>query len=359
MFSTCSSDKRHLNFEHQWRLRELHQLEQTQEEEEERGSSPKTFLLPGRIVEEVPLDFQRNGRRLKKRYSWSCRDEAVPPPPPKKQSLLTWAQKKDASLSLSWEDLTPHQRRWDVSELCLVEMDMFYPSENMASASRGAASSPVCWCCSAACAGCGAPGRTAAGPAAPAPPTAAARRQARSTTAWSTAPAAGCRGPQQPGTSRRPPASCEYTHICNTLYSRKARTESEVWLILLRRGMRTLTDLQRLHRVGIKGPMVFRGLQKVMVWCCLLCCERMRTVTALYHAVSLHGERLHGVETKRGPMAFGQFWKVVGDFCLLVLCYVVWVFVHIVWALISNCCIVFIAALQQMIIWWLFFPSID
>lgn len=203
---------------------------------------------------------------------------------------------------------------------------MFYPSENMASASRGAASSPVCWCCSAACAGCGAPGRTAAGPAAPAPPTAAARRQARSTTAWSTAPAAGCRGPQQPGTSRRPPASCEYTHICNTLYSRKARTESEVWLILLRRGMRTLTDLQRLHRVGIKGPMVFRSLQKVMVWCCLLCCERMRTVTALYHAVSDFTEwkqkeaRWPLVSFEKSWVTFVYLYCVTLFGCLFILC---------------------------------------
>ena len=109
-----------------------------------------------------------------------------------------------------WEDLH-HQRRWDVSELCLVEMDRLYPSENMASASRGLASCPVCLWRSAAWRR-GAPGRrgTAAGAAAPVPLTAAARWRGPSRPASSTAPTSGWRGPQQRRTSRWPPACCKY-----------------------------------------------------------------------------------------------------------------------------------------------------
>lgn len=110
-----------------------------------------------------------------------------------------------------WEDLH-HQRRWDVSELCLVEMDRLYPSENMASASRGLASFPVCLWRSAAWRH-GAPGRrgTAAGVAAPVPLTAAARWRGPSSPASSTAPTSGWRGPQQRQTSRWPPTCCKWS----------------------------------------------------------------------------------------------------------------------------------------------------
>lgn len=132
--------------------------------------------------------------------------------------FLTWEPRgKDARVCRScvlcsfpdWEDLH-HQRRWDVSELCLVEMDRLYPSENMASASRGSASSPRCWWLSAAWRH-GAPGRrgTAAGAVAPVPLTAAARWRDSSRPASSTAPASGWRGPQHRRTSRCPPACCK------------------------------------------------------------------------------------------------------------------------------------------------------
>lgn len=91
-----------------------------------------------------------------------------------------------------------------MSELCLVEMDRLYPSENMASASRGLASAPFCLWRSGAWRR-GAPGRrgTAAGAAARVPRTAAACwRRGPHSPAWSTAPTSAWRGPQQPRTSR-------------------------------------------------------------------------------------------------------------------------------------------------------------
>lgn len=132
--------------------------------------------------------------------------------------LLTWKpREKDACVSLccvlcsfpDWEDLH-HQRRWDVSELCLVEMDRLYPSENMASASRGLASFPLCLWHFAAWRH-GAPGRrgTAAGAVAPVPLTAAARWRDSSRPASSTAPASGWRGPQHRRTSHYPPTCCK------------------------------------------------------------------------------------------------------------------------------------------------------
>lgn len=105
-------------------------------------------------------------------------------------------------------------------------MDRLYPSENMASAHRGSASSPACSWRSAAWRR-GAPGRgpTAAGAAAaPVPQTAAARWRATSRPASSTAPTRGWRGPQRRRTSRRPPACCEYRASAGS--GRGMRTES-------------------------------------------------------------------------------------------------------------------------------------
>jgi len=123
-----------------------------------------------------------------------------------------------------------------VTELCLVEMDrLYYPSENMAPASRGSASSPVCWWRSAAWRR-GAPGRrgTAAGAAAPVPSTAAARRRGPSPSpAWSTAPTSGWRGPRQRRPSRGPPPCCEYS---------EGRVDSRSWRSLKLTLMRMKTN---------------------------------------------------------------------------------------------------------------------
>lgn len=89
-------------------------------------------------------------------------------------------------------------------------MDRLYPSENMASASRGLASFPVClWRCAAW--RCGAPGRTvAAAAAAPVPLTAAVRQRGPSGSASLIAPASDWKGPQRLLSFRRPSTHCEY-----------------------------------------------------------------------------------------------------------------------------------------------------
>lgn len=110
-----------------------------------------------------------------------------------------------------WEDFH-HQRRWDVSELCLVEMDRRYPSKNiMASVSRSSASFQVCLWRSAAWRR-GAPERKgpAAGAATPVLLTAAVRPRGPSSSASSTVPTSGWRGPQRRGTCLRPSACCEF-----------------------------------------------------------------------------------------------------------------------------------------------------
>lgn len=186
-------------------------------EEEERGSSPKLFFFSLKRLWSSSVTLSEEGdptRRVKKTQGditvWK---KSIP------SSVFVSAHEREkrTRLSLScafssfpdWEDLH-HQRRWDASELCLVEMDRLYPSENMASASQGLASFPVCLWRSAAWRH-GAPGRrgTAAGLAARVPSTAAARWRGPSRPASSTAPTSGWRGPQQRQTSRWPLMCCK------------------------------------------------------------------------------------------------------------------------------------------------------
>lgn len=185
----------------------------------EGGSSPKLFS-PQRILEKLRYIFRGRGYEEKKNNAGKTKtDNGV-------KRLMTSSVfvslyesrgKRTRVFLLLFrafcsfpdcEDLH-HQRRWDVSELCLVEMDRLYPSENMASASRGLVSFPVCLWRSAAWK-YGAPRlrRTAARVAVPVPLTAAVH-WGPSSPASSTAPTSGWKGPLRRKRSRWPPMCCK------------------------------------------------------------------------------------------------------------------------------------------------------